>query len=90
MDGIGAPRPKWAWVARLGQGPTPPMLVWPLRPISLTYSSLGAYHDKILIPKKFQVNLSSRRFLKRKNTQNRVFLLYRVITKIRGIDGKSP
>jgi hypothetical protein len=33
--------------------------------------------------------LSLGRFLKRKNTQNRVFMFYRVITKIRGIDGKS-
>jgi hypothetical protein len=42
------------------------------------------------MPEKLQVNLSSGRFLKRKNTQNRVFLFCRVITKIRGIDGKSP
>jgi hypothetical protein len=44
--------------------------------------------DKILTPKKSQVNLSSGRFLKHKNTQKRVFLFCRVITKIRGIDGK--
>jgi hypothetical protein len=53
-------------------------------------SSPGASHGKILTPKKSQVNLSPGRFLKCKNTQNRVFLFYRVITKIRGIDGKSP
>jgi hypothetical protein len=46
--------------------------------------------DKILMPEKSQVNLSSGRFLKCKNTQNRVFLSYRVITKIRGTNGKSP
>jgi hypothetical protein len=39
---------------------------------------------------KFQVNLSSGRSLKRQNTQNTIFLLCRVITKIRGVDGKSP
>jgi hypothetical protein len=68
----------------------PPVLVWPLGPISLTSSSPGGSHDKILMPEKSQVNLSLERFLKRKNTQNRVFLFCRVITKIRGIDGKSP
>jgi hypothetical protein len=36
------------------------------------------------------VNLSSGRFLELKNTQNMVFLSRKVITKIRGIDGKSP
>jgi hypothetical protein len=39
---------------------------------------------------KSQVNLSSGRFLKLKNMQNRVFLVCTVVTKIRGIDGKSP
>jgi hypothetical protein len=58
--------------------------------ISLTSSPQGASHDKILTLQKSQVNLSLERFLKLKNTQNRVFLFYRVITKIRGIDGKSP
>jgi hypothetical protein len=42
------------------------------------------------MPEKSQVNLSSGRFLKCKNTQNRVFPFCRAITKIRGIDGKSP
>jgi hypothetical protein len=71
MDGIGAPRPKHAWVARPGLGPMPPVLVWPLGPISLTSSSPGGSCDQILRPEKSQVNLSSGRFLKRKNTQNR-------------------
>jgi hypothetical protein len=59
-------------------------------PILFTSSSLGASHGKILMPKKSQVNLSSGRFLKHKNTQNGDFLFCRVITKIRGMDGKSP
>jgi hypothetical protein len=33
---------------------------------------------------------SSERYLKLKNTQNIFFLFCRVITQIRGIDGKSP
>jgi hypothetical protein len=41
------------------------------------------------IPKKASVNLSSGRSVKRQNTQNRYFLFFGVITKIRGIDGKS-
>jgi hypothetical protein len=89
MDDIGAPRPKQAWVAWPGHGPMPPMLVWPLGPISLTSSSLGGSRDKILTPEKSQVKLSSGRFLKHKQ-ENRVFLFYRVITIIRGINGKSP
>jgi hypothetical protein len=56
----------------------------------LTPSSPDASCNKILTPEKSQVNMSSGRSLKRQNTQNRVFLSYRVITKIRGIDGKSP
>jgi hypothetical protein len=52
--------------------------------------ALGASHGKILMIQKFWVNLSSGRFLKLINMQNRVFLSYRVITKIRGINGKSP
>jgi hypothetical protein len=56
----------------------------------MTSSPPGASHDKIIMPKKSQVNLSPGRSVKRKNTQNRVFLFCRVITKIRGIDGKSP
>jgi hypothetical protein len=66
------------------------VLVWPLGLISLTSSSPGASHDKILMLKKSQVNLSLGRFLKFKNTQNRIFLFHRVITKIREIDEKSP
>jgi hypothetical protein len=71
MDGIRAPWPKRAWVAWPGQGPVAPVLVWPLGPISLNSSSPDGSRDKILTPKKFQVNLSSGRFLKRKNTQNK-------------------
>jgi hypothetical protein len=66
------------------------MLVWPLGLVSLTSSSPGDSHGKILMPEKSQVNSSPGRFLKRKNTQNIVFLFCRVITKIRGIDEKSP
>jgi hypothetical protein len=47
-------------------------------------------HDKILTPKKSQINLSWGRLLKHENTQNGVFLSFGVIIKIRGIDGKSP
>jgi hypothetical protein len=90
MDDSGGSRPKQVWVERPSQGPTPPVLIWPLGLISLTSSPPGASRDKILTPKKSQVNLSLGRSLKRKNTQNRVFLFCRVITKIRGIDGKSP
>jgi hypothetical protein len=81
-----------------GQGPAPPILVWPLGLVSLTSSPLVASHGKILTPEKSQVNLSPGRSLKRKNMQNRVFLFCRVITKIscrvitkiRRIDRKSP
>jgi hypothetical protein len=61
------------------------MLVSPLGPISLTSSSLGGSRDEILTPGKSQVNLSPGRFLKRINTQNKVFLFC-----IRGVNGKSP
>jgi hypothetical protein len=90
MNGIRAPSPKQAWVARPVQGPMPPVLVWPLGSILLTSSSLDGSRDKLLTPKISQVNLSLGRFLKHKNTQNKVFLFCRVITKIRGVDGKSP
>jgi hypothetical protein len=91
IDGSGGSRPKRVWVVRLGQGPTSPVLVWPLGLVSLTSSPPGASHGKILTPKKSHVNLSAgKRSLKRKNTQNMVFLFCRVITKIRGVDGKSP
>jgi hypothetical protein len=56
----------------------------------LTSSSLGGSHDKILMLQKSEVNLSPRRSQKIKNKQNRVFVSCIVITKIRGIDGKSP
>jgi hypothetical protein len=65
------------------------MLVWPLGLVSLT-SSPDASRNKILTPEKSQVNLSSEWFLKYKNKQNRIFLFCGVITKIRGINGKSP
>jgi hypothetical protein len=84
MDSSGASRPKQAWVAWPGQGPVPPVLGWCLDFVLLTSSPLGASCGKILTPEKSQVNLSPRRSLKRKNTQNRVFLFYRVITEIRG------
>ena len=45
---------------------------------------------KILMLEKSPVNLSPYRSLKPKNTQNRVFWPRRVITKIRGLLGKSP
>jgi hypothetical protein len=67
-----------------GPRPVPPMLIWPLGLSSLTSCALCASRGKILTPKKSQVNLSLGKFLKCKNTQNRVFLFCRVITKIRG------
>jgi hypothetical protein len=51
IDGVGGSRPKRARVARAGRGLVPPMLVWPLGLVSLTYSPLGSSHDKILCPK---------------------------------------
>ena len=45
---------------------------------------------KIMILEKSPVNLSPYRSLKQKNTQNRVFLSCRVITKIRGILREIP
>jgi hypothetical protein len=90
MDRIGGSRPKWSQVARPGLGHAPPCLFWSLWPPSLTSRAPEGSRDKVLTPKKSQVNLSSGRFLKCQNTQNRVFLFCRVITKIRGIDGKSP
>jgi hypothetical protein len=59
-------------------------------PSSLTSCATEGSRDKILTPEKSQVNLSSGRFLKCKKTQNMVFLFCGVITKIRGVDGKSP
>jgi hypothetical protein len=88
--GSGGSRPKQARVAQPGQGLTPPMLVFPLGLVLLTSSLPGASRGKILKPEKSQVNLSPEMSLKRKNTQNRVFIFFRVITKISGIDGKSP
>jgi hypothetical protein len=67
----------------------PTVLVWASWPTSLTSCAPEGSHDKILTLEKSQVKLSSGRFLKCQNTQNRVFLFYKVITKIRGIDAKS-
>jgi hypothetical protein len=82
MDSNKGPRPKLDRVARPGQGPVPPVLVWPLGLVSLTSSPPAASRGKILTLEKFLVNLCPRRSLKRKNMQNKVFLFYRVITKI--------
>jgi hypothetical protein len=68
----------------------PPVLVWPPGLVLLTSSPAGASHGKILMPRKSQVNLSIGRSLKHKNMQNRVLMFYKVITKLRWIDGKSP
>jgi hypothetical protein len=83
IDDVGGSRPEW-----LGDRAT-----WPrsaLGHVSLTSSSPGTSRDKILTIQKSQVNLSPGKSLKLKNTQNRVFLSCRVITKTRGIDGKFP
>jgi hypothetical protein len=45
------------------------MLIWPLGLVLLTSSSPGASRGKKLMPEKSQVNLSSGRFLKHKNTK---------------------
>jgi hypothetical protein len=87
MDDSGGSKPKWSWVAQLGLGPAPPVLVWPSWPPSLTSCAPEGSRNKILMLKKSQVSLNSVRFLKHKNTQNRVFMFCRVIIKIRGIDG---
>jgi hypothetical protein len=50
----------------------------------LTFGAPEGSHDKILTPKKSQVNMSLRRFLKHKITQNMVFINGRVITEIGG------
>jgi hypothetical protein len=52
MDIIGASRPKWAWVAWSGLVATPPVLVWPSWPTSLTSCTPEGSRDKILTPKK--------------------------------------
>jgi hypothetical protein len=45
---------------------------------------------KIGMPEKASINMNSGRSLKCQNTQNMYFMFYKVITKIREIDGKSP
>jgi hypothetical protein len=64
-------------------------IVWPDDRTTCALFGLVA-HLVDLTPEKSWINLSSGRFSKCQNTQNRVFLSYRVISKIRGIDGKSP
>jgi hypothetical protein len=46
MDGSGGLSHQRVWVARLGLGPAPPILVRPLGLVSLTSSSSGASRDK--------------------------------------------
>jgi hypothetical protein len=84
MDDSGGSRPERPWVERPSLVAMPPRLVHPLGLISLTSSSPGTSRDKILTLQNFSVNLSSGRSLKLENTQNRVFLSYRVITKMGG------
>jgi hypothetical protein len=56
-DTIGGPRTKREWVALHGQGPALLVLVWASWPPSLTSCAPDASRDKILMPKKSQVNL---------------------------------
>jgi hypothetical protein len=65
------------------------MLVWAQLAPSHASSSHTASQVKIGTPEKALVK-SSGRSLKRQNTKNRYFLFCRVITKIRGVDGKCP
>jgi hypothetical protein len=90
INGVGGSSRQRVWVARPSLVAAPHALIRPLCLVSLTYFPLGASRDEILTPQKSWINLSSARLLKLKNMQNRVFLFCRVITKIRGIDGKSP
>jgi hypothetical protein len=53
MDGNGGSMLKRAWVAQPGQGPAPPVLIWPLGLVSLTSPPPGASHGNILMPKKY-------------------------------------
>jgi hypothetical protein len=66
------------------------MLVWALVAHFSFSSSQVTSYVKIFIPEKSSINLSCGRSLKRQHTYKKVFLFFRVITKIRGIDGKSP
>jgi hypothetical protein len=54
------------------------VLVWALVPPSIIFSSQVASYVKIFTPEKSSVNLSSRRSLKRQNTENRRFLFRKV------------
>jgi hypothetical protein len=89
MDGSGGSSLKRDRVAWPGLGPMSPGLFWASWPPSLTSCAPGVSRGNILLPEKFQANLNLRRSLKRKNTQNRVFMFCRVITKIRGTNRKS-
>jgi hypothetical protein len=73
MVDIGGSRPKRSSVARPGLGPAPLVLVWPSRPPSLTSRAPQGPHDKILTPKKSQVNLSLGRFLNGKKIHKTEF-----------------
>jgi hypothetical protein len=74
-------------MARVGH--VPPLLVWAQVAPSLASSSQVYSQVKIGTPEKSPIYLSSGRSLKHQNTQNRYFMFGRIITKIRGIDGKS-
>jgi hypothetical protein len=58
-------------------------------PLSFFFISCW-FSGKNIDARKTPLNLSPGRILKCQNTQNRYFLFFRVITKIRGIDGKFP
>jgi hypothetical protein len=58
------------------------ILVAPSCASSSHFVALG----KIITPEKTSLRLSSKRSIKRKNTQNRCFLFCKVITQIRGIN----
>jgi hypothetical protein len=61
-------RVKRGHVAQPDQGPAPPVPVWASWLPSLTSCAPEGSHDKILMPEKSKVKLSSGRFLKRQNT----------------------
>jgi hypothetical protein len=77
-------------MARPNQGTLPPGLVWAQVAPSHASSSHVGSQVKILMPEIASLNLSSGTSMKHQNTQNRCFLLCRVITKMSVIDGKFP
>ena len=77
-------------VARLGGMPRHPYSFWPPVSVRLISGLQITSLRKILILEKSYVNLTLYRSLKVKNTQNREFMFYIFITKIRGIIEKSP